>query len=198
MSHSRFAVGRPRALPALVDHVVVQQRRGVDELDRGREADVVVALGTAAEPGRGERQQRAQPLAAGLDQMRGDLGDARGRRAEAMRSRITPETRAISGASRCARRSWGVGPGCSEAALAPRCAAAMLISAMRELLRTTDPTVIAFATALLDGEGIETFPLDVNMSVLEGSIGILPRRLMVRDRDHFRAAAVLRDNAIEC
>ncbi|PQO21980.1 hypothetical protein C2I36_15475 [Rhodobacteraceae bacterium WD3A24] len=67
---------------------------------------------------------------------------------------------------------------------------------MRELLRTTDPTMIAFATALLDGEGIEVFPLDVHMSVLEGSIGILPRRLMVRDSDHFRAAAVLRDNDV--
>jgi hypothetical protein len=68
---------------------------------------------------------------------------------------------------------------------------------MRELLSTTDPTLIAFATALLDGEGIEAFPLDVNMSVLEGSIGVLPRRLMVRRSDHFRAVAILRDNAFE-
>ena len=68
---------------------------------------------------------------------------------------------------------------------------------MRELLRTNDPTVIAYATALLDGEGIDVFQMDVHMSVLEGSIGILPRRLMVRDGDHFRAAAVLRDNDIE-
>ena len=65
---------------------------------------------------------------------------------------------------------------------------------MRELLRTTDPTMIAFATALLDGEGIASFQMDVHMSVLEGSIGILPRRLMVRDKDHFMAAQVLRDN----
>ncbi len=67
---------------------------------------------------------------------------------------------------------------------------------MRELLRTSDPTVTAFAKALLDGEEIEWFELDVHMSVLEGSIGILPRRLMVADRDHFRASAVLRDNDI--
>jgi len=63
-------------------------------------------------------------------------------------------------------------------------------------LRSTDPTVIAFATALLEGEGIEVFLMDVHMSVLEGSIGILPRRMMVRERDHFRATAVLRDNDI--
>lgn len=67
---------------------------------------------------------------------------------------------------------------------------------MRELLRTTDPTMIAFATALLEGEDIDLFQMDVHMSVLEGSIGILPRRLMVRDADYFRAAAVLRDNDI--
>jgi hypothetical protein len=67
---------------------------------------------------------------------------------------------------------------------------------MKEVLRTTDPTLIAFATHLLAGEGIATFPLDVHMSVLDGSLGILPQRLMVADRDHFRAAAILRDNEI--
>ncbi|WP_127902668.1 DUF2007 domain-containing protein [Solirhodobacter olei] len=67
---------------------------------------------------------------------------------------------------------------------------------MKELLRTTDPTIIAYATALLQGEGIDTFQADVHMSVLEGSIGILPRRLMVRDADLFMARAVLKDNDI--
>ena len=67
---------------------------------------------------------------------------------------------------------------------------------MKDLLRTTDPTVIAFATVLLEGEGIAAFPLDVHMSVLDGSLGILPRRLMVADQDHFRASAILRDNDI--
>ena len=68
---------------------------------------------------------------------------------------------------------------------------------MKELLRTNDPTVIAFATALLEGEGIATFAMDVHMSVLEGSIGILPRRLMVRDQDLFLARAVMRDVGID-
>ena len=67
---------------------------------------------------------------------------------------------------------------------------------MKELLRTTDPTVIAFATVLLEGEGIAAFPLDVHMSVLDGSLGILPRRLMVADQHHFRATAILRDNDV--
>lgn len=68
---------------------------------------------------------------------------------------------------------------------------------MKELLRTNDPTVVAFATALLDGEGIAVFELDVNMSILDGSLGILPRRIMVADRDLFVAKAVMRDNDID-
>ncbi|TNC51534.1 DUF2007 domain-containing protein [Rubellimicrobium rubrum] len=68
---------------------------------------------------------------------------------------------------------------------------------MRELLRTTDPTVIAFATALLRGEGIDCFPLDDNMSILEGSLGVLPRRLMVRERNLDEARVVMRDNGID-
>lgn len=68
---------------------------------------------------------------------------------------------------------------------------------MKEVLRSNDPTVIALAKVLLTGEGIEPFELDVNISVLEGSIGILPRRLMVRDAEHFLATAILRDNDID-
>lgn len=68
---------------------------------------------------------------------------------------------------------------------------------MKELLRTTDPTIIAFVSALLQGEGIDCFDLDVNMSVLEGGIGIFPRRIMVRDADLFMAQAILRDNEID-
>ena len=67
---------------------------------------------------------------------------------------------------------------------------------MKLLLRTTDPTVIAFAQVLLEGEGIDSFVMDVHMSALEGGIGLLPRRIMVADRDHFRARAILVDNDI--
>lgn len=67
---------------------------------------------------------------------------------------------------------------------------------MKELLRSTDPTIIAFASALLQGEDIACFQMDVNMSILEGGIGIFPRRLMVRDDDHDAATLVMRDNEI--
>ncbi|MEL7254079.1 MAG: DUF2007 domain-containing protein [Pseudomonadota bacterium] len=68
---------------------------------------------------------------------------------------------------------------------------------MKQLLRTTDIASIAFAKALLDGEGIECFELDVNMSVLEGGIGIFPRRIMVADDDYEDAVTTLTDNGIE-
>lgn len=68
---------------------------------------------------------------------------------------------------------------------------------MEELVRTTDPTLMSFASALLRGEGIDCYELDVHMSVLEGSLGVLPRRLMVRRGDAFRARAILRENGLE-
>lgn len=68
---------------------------------------------------------------------------------------------------------------------------------MKELVRTTDPTIIAFVSAILQGEGIDCFPMDVHMSVLEGSIGVLPRRLMVQDADYDAASRVLRDHDID-
>ena len=61
---------------ALVDDVVVQQRRGVHEFDRGGELDVAVAA-VAGEPRQRQRQYRPQPLAAGTDEVIGDLGNHR-------------------------------------------------------------------------------------------------------------------------
>ena len=67
---------------------------------------------------------------------------------------------------------------------------------MEELLRTNDITLIPLARAVLEDEGIASFELDVNMSILEGSIGILPRRLMVRTDDLDDARRVLREYGV--
>jgi hypothetical protein len=64
---------------------------------------------------------------------------------------------------------------------------------MKELLRTNDIVRLSWLEALLADSGIETLVLDHHTSVVEGSIGILPRRLMVSDEDHQRARQVLRD-----
>jgi len=50
---------------------------------------------------------------------------------------------------------------------------------MHELIRTNDPVLVSTVQSLLDGAQIPHVVLDGNMSVLEGSIGILPRRILV-------------------
>jgi hypothetical protein len=47
--------------------------------------------------------------------------------------------------------------------------------------------------ALLDGANIHHVVLDQNMSVLEGSLGILPRRVLVADEQVARARQLLHD-----
>ena len=68
---------------------------------------------------------------------------------------------------------------------------------MKELLRTTDPLRLMRAQDILRADGIESFALDQHMSVLEGSLGFLPRRLMVADRDLFMSRAILREHGLD-
>jgi hypothetical protein len=50
---------------------------------------------------------------------------------------------------------------------------------MIELLRSNDPVVLSFAEALLKEAAIAHQIVDGNMSIAEGSLGILPRRILV-------------------
>jgi hypothetical protein len=61
---------------------------------------------------------------------------------------------------------------------------------MKELLRSNDPVLLSFVTSLLEEANIAFMVLDTNMSVLEGSIGILPRRVLV-DEEHIDQARKL-------
>jgi hypothetical protein len=62
---------------------------------------------------------------------------------------------------------------------------------MKELLRTNDPVRLSWLQALLSGGGIESFVLDTNTSIIEGSIAAIPRRLMVSNKDYRRACVLL-------
>jgi hypothetical protein len=62
---------------------------------------------------------------------------------------------------------------------------------MKELLRTNDAVLITAIEALLKGAGIEILVADRYMSVMEGSIGVLPRRVMIVDEDAVKARRVL-------
>lgn len=52
---------------------------------------------------------------------------------------------------------------------------------MKELLRSNDPVLLSFVSSLLEEAEIAFIVLDTNMSVMEGSIGILPRRVLVEE-----------------
>jgi hypothetical protein len=65
---------------------------------------------------------------------------------------------------------------------------------MQELVRTNDAVLISAIEALLNGARIRHMVVDRNMSVLEGSIGIFPRRILV-DEDQIDAARQLLEDA---
>ena len=62
---------------------------------------------------------------------------------------------------------------------------------MRELFRSNDIVRLSWAQAQLRDAGIDSLVLDHHTSLVEGSIGAIPRRLMVAERDHVRARAIL-------
>lgn len=65
---------------------------------------------------------------------------------------------------------------------------------MEELLKTNDIVLISFVEALLNDGNVDHLILDQNMSVIEGSIGVIPRRILV-DRDAMPRARILLEEA---
>ena len=64
---------------------------------------------------------------------------------------------------------------------------------LRELVRTNDIVLVSAVGALLNGANIHHLVLDQNMSIVEGSIGILPRRILVHEDDNREARQILSD-----
>lgn len=64
---------------------------------------------------------------------------------------------------------------------------------MRPVLKTNDPVLLSFAQSLLRSADIECVVFDENAAVMDGSLGILPRRLMVADDDFDRALVIVKD-----
>ncbi|MFC4626012.1 DUF2007 domain-containing protein [Daeguia caeni] len=62
---------------------------------------------------------------------------------------------------------------------------------MIELMRTNDSVLLSFAEALMKEGGIPCFIADSNMSIIEGSLGILPRRLLVEEEQGDKARRIL-------
>jgi tRNA1Val (adenine37-N6)-methyltransferase len=64
---------------------------------------------------------------------------------------------------------------------------------MRPVLKTNDPVLLSFAQNLLAQGEVQSVVFDENASVMDGSLGILPRRLMVADEDFERGRSLLRE-----
>lgn len=67
---------------------------------------------------------------------------------------------------------------------------------MEELLRTNDLVLISFVESLLKEVGIVALVVDQNMSVIEGSLGVLPRRMLVPSEQIDEARGILKDAGI--
>lgn len=68
---------------------------------------------------------------------------------------------------------------------------------MKELIRTNNAVVLSFATSLLNDAGIHSLVADQSMSILEGSLGLLPRRLLVEEERADEARRLLVDAGLE-
>ena len=64
---------------------------------------------------------------------------------------------------------------------------------MKELLRSNNPVFLSFVDALLNEAGIRHQIVDLNMSIVEGSIGVLPRRMLVASDRHAEAEQLIID-----
>jgi hypothetical protein len=67
---------------------------------------------------------------------------------------------------------------------------------MKELLRSHDAVLLSYVGALLEEADIGFIVADTNMSVLEGSIGILPRRVLVENERIGQARSLLTEAGI--
>jgi len=64
---------------------------------------------------------------------------------------------------------------------------------MHELIRTNDPVLLSFAESLMKDAGIHCSVADQAMSILEGSLGMLPRRFLVDGERADQARRILVD-----
>lgn len=65
---------------------------------------------------------------------------------------------------------------------------------MKELIRSNNPVFISWLQSRLGDDRIACVVLDAHTSIVDGSIGAIPRRIMVDDEDFYRAKRILDEN----
>lgn len=68
---------------------------------------------------------------------------------------------------------------------------------MEELLRTNDMVLISYIESILNEADLSHFVMDINTSVIEGSLGVLPRRIMVVTEDINQARRLVKEADID-
>ena len=87
----------------------------------------------------------------------------------------------------------GSSPGFYDGENGPR--AVVYGEQMKELIRSNDPVFLSWLEAHLAAEGIEVLVLDNHMSIIDGSISAIPRRVMVDEDEYDRAKTLMEDGA---
>lgn len=68
---------------------------------------------------------------------------------------------------------------------------------MRELFRSNDAVLLSFVESLFNDAGVAHVIVDGNMSIMEGSLGVLPRRMLVSEDQWNQALRILKDAELE-
>ena len=68
---------------------------------------------------------------------------------------------------------------------------------MHDLIRTNDPVLISFVESLMRDAGIGCMVADSGMSIMEGSVGVIPRRVLVDPQQAAQARRILVDVGLE-
>ena len=68
---------------------------------------------------------------------------------------------------------------------------------MIAIIKTNNPITLNFAEAVLTGADISCFIADTHASILDGSVGAIPRRLLVLENDEEKARVVLSEAGLE-
>lgn len=68
---------------------------------------------------------------------------------------------------------------------------------MQEIIRTNDLVILSLAESLMKEAGIHCMIADQSMSVMEGSLGLLPRRFLVEADREDEARQIFKDAGLE-
>lgn len=68
---------------------------------------------------------------------------------------------------------------------------------MHDLIRTNDPVLISFVESLMRDAGIGCLVADSGMSILEGSVGVIPRRILIDPDMAEQARRIVIDAGLE-